>query len=104
MDKLVSTGAFLWWSTDAPGQRLNSDARDRSTLIAYLADRHLHHDRLVLGSFQFNGRSASIGNFEFHLTRSANDAAPRTPYIGKGAIDCVDSPYALSGWSMARNP
>jgi hypothetical protein len=104
LDKLVSTNAFVWWSTDAPGQRIDSDARDRSTLIAYFADRHLHQDRLVLETFRFNGQSGGLGNFEFTLLRSANDGAPRTPSVGKGAIDCMRTPRALSVWSMARNP
>lgn len=104
LDKLISTGAFLWWSTDAPGQRYDPDARDRSTLIAYFADRHLHQDRLVLLSFRFNGLSAELGNFEFTLVRSANDGAARTPYGGKGAMDCWDRPFTLSVWSMARTP
>jgi hypothetical protein len=104
LDKLVSTRAFVWWSTDAPGQRIQADARERSTLVAYFADRHLHKDHLVLESFRFNGQSGQFGNFEFELLRSANDAVSAMPYVGKGAFDCLNPPYALSVWSMAWNP
>jgi hypothetical protein len=104
LNNLVSTSGFVWWSTDAPGERIDPEARDRSTLMAYFARRHLQQDRLVLESFKFNGMSAGFGNFEYTLIRSANDGLPRTPYVGKGAIDCLNTPHAVGVWSMARNP
>jgi hypothetical protein len=59
----------------------------------------------VLRSFQFNGTSPSgRGNFEFELTRSADDGLASTPYGGKGAFDCEQSPFRLVVWSMAREP
>jgi hypothetical protein len=94
---------FGWYSTDAPGERINDEARDRSTLLAYFADRHKHRERLELRSFQFNGYSANgRGNFEFKLARSSDDGLASTPYGGKGAVDCDRTPVALVVWSMTR--
>lgn len=98
-------GVFEWYSTDAPGERINDAAKDRSSLIAYFTQRHNHHERLELKAFQFTGASQSgRGNFEFELTRSADDGLASTPYGGKGAIDCEQSPLTLVVWSMAREP
>ncbi len=104
LDKLVSSSGFGWWSTDSPGERIDPDARDRSTLMAYFAKRHAQHEQLLLKSFSFTGRSGNFGNFAFTLTRSADDGAPRVPYVGKGATDCSSKPLTLAVWSMARNP
>ena len=102
LDSLVSTRAFVWWSTDAPGPRLDPGARDRTTLIDYFATRHRHRDRLDLKAFRYNGQSGNFGNFEFSLVRTADDLYEPTAYGGKGAVDC--SGVGLSVWSMARNP
>jgi len=107
LDNLVAESGrgFSWYSTDAPGERINDEARDRSSLLAYFADRHKHRERLELRSFQFNGYSANgRGNFGFELTRSSDDGLASTPYVGKGAIDCDRSPFTLVVWSMAREP
>ncbi len=104
LDKLVSANDFAWWSTDAPGERIDPEARDRSTLMAYFANRHLHQERLVMLSFKFNSRSGNVGNFEVSLIRSA-EGLPPTPYVGKGAVDCLTiPPRSVVAWSMARNP
>ena len=95
---------FLWYSTDAPGQRIDPKARDRDSLIAYFEKRDEEHERLMLKSFSFNGNSASFSNFGFELVRSADDGLPPTPYVGKGAIDCAQTPRTLVVWSMARQP
>src|SRR5712692_10842109 len=39
LDQLVSDQQFSWYATDAPGQRFNAEAEDRSTLMAYFAAR-----------------------------------------------------------------
>lgn len=105
LDQLFGrTGRFQWYSTDAPGQRIDPEARDRDSLIAYFEKRHEVHERLTLRSLSFNGRSASFGHFSFELVRSADDRLPPTPYVGKGAIDCDQTPGTLVVWSMARRP
>jgi hypothetical protein len=106
LDRLFAgLGLFEWYSTDAPGERINNEAKDRSSLLAYFAKRHNRHERLELRSFQFNGTSPSgRGNFEFELTRSADDGLASTPYGGKGTFDCEQSPFTLVVWSMAREP
>jgi len=43
----------------APGERINDDAKNRSTLIEYFTKRHNRHERLELRSFQFKGASQS---------------------------------------------
>lgn len=96
---------FGWYSTDAPGERINDEAQNRSSLMAYFAKRHKHNERLELRSFQFNGTSPSgRGNFEFELIRSTDDGLASTPYGGKGAFDCEQSQFTLVVWSMAREP
>ena len=107
LDHLVAESGrgFVWYSTDAPGERINDQARDRGTLLVYFADRHDHHERLELRSFQFNGVSPNgFGNFEVKLSRSSDDGLVSTPYGGKGSIDCDQSPFVLVVWSMARDP
>jgi hypothetical protein len=107
LDHLVAESGhgFVWYSTDAPGERINDQARDRGTLLVYFADRHHHHERLELRSFQFNGASPNgFGNFEFKLSRSSDDGLVSTAYGGKGSIDCGQSPLVLVVWSMARDP
>lgn len=94
---------FDWYSTDAPGQRVDPAGRDRASLVAYFAERHAHRETLRLKSFQFNGDAASYGNFQYTLTRQADDLPP-TAYIGKGAAVCTTIPRRLGVWSMAKNP
>jgi hypothetical protein len=97
-------GLFEWYSTDAPGERINDVAKDRSSLMAYFAKRHSHHERLELRYFHFIGNQGTLGGFEFELIRSADDGLASTPYGGKGAFDCEQSPIRLVVWSMAREP
>jgi len=91
---------FQWYSIDAPGQRIDPEARNRDSLIGYFEKRHEEHERLMLKSFSFNGNSASFSNFGFELC--ADDGLPPTPYVGKGAIDCAQTPRTLAVWSMGR--
>ena len=105
LDQLVAgTNLFQWYSTDAPGQRIDPEARDRNSLIAYFEKRHEKHERLVLQSFSFNGISSGFGHFQFELSRSADDGLPPTAYVGKGAVDCSSPRPTLAVWSMARQP
>ena len=104
LDQQVAGQLFAWYSTDSPGQRINDEAYDRNTLMAYFARRHEQHEQLALESFRFNGTSPTgLGNFEFELSRSADDGISSAPYGGKGAIDC-GVPNTLVVWSMAREP
>lgn len=73
---VAQPGRFQWYSTDAPGQRLGPEARDRSGLLAYFAARHDAGERLELRRFRFNGLTNGYGNFEFDLVRSADDLPP----------------------------
>jgi hypothetical protein len=107
LDRLFSSDVFEWYSTDAPGTRVNQAAYDRAGLMAYFAERHREHEQLKLESFQFNGESAgglgALGNFEFELTRMADGLAP-TSYGGKGVIACWSSPHTILRWSMGHEP
>lgn len=105
LDRLFAApGLFQWYSTDAPGERINDEAKDRISLMAYFAKRHNHHERLELRSFHFIGNQGILGGFEFELIRSADDGLASTPYGGKGAFNCEQSPIKLVVWSMAREP
>ena len=98
---------FEWYSTSAPGERLLPVAADRQSLVPYFETRHELSERLALKSFRFNGNgrtSRPYGNFEYVLTRSADDLAP-TEYGGKGASLCYhDRPDSLIVWSMSAHP
>jgi hypothetical protein len=95
---------FEWYSTGAPGERLDPIARDRSSLVQYFRDRHALGERLTLRSITFNGNttgSRTYGNFVYELERGAADLAP-TPYRGKGAALCYRTRSdAIFVWSMA---
>lgn len=98
---IARTGRFQWYSTDAPGRRIDPEARDRSSLLAYFATRHDDGEQLELRRFRFNGTTNGYGNFEFDLVRRADDLPP-TPYVGKGALDCQSQPPTVAVWSMAH--
>jgi hypothetical protein len=104
LDQLVDADAFGWYSTDAPGQRFDPEARDRSTLMAYFAARHRQHERLVLKSVNISFADLGEGGFSFRLTRSADDGLPPTSYDGKGQVRCALQPGSLSHWAMDRSP
>ena len=93
---------FSWYSTDSPGQRLRSAARDRATLGTYFARRHAAGEHLAVTSFHDNGSNASSGGFGLTLVRRA-DGLPSTAYVGKGTAFCQDNPATLAVWSMAKD-
>lgn len=103
-DQLVSDQQFGWYSTDAPGERFNAEASDRSTLMAYFAARHRQHERLVLKAVNVTYTNAREGGFWFRVTRSADDGLPPTTYNGKGGIQCARMPSSLTVWSMDPSP
>ena len=94
---------FQWYSTPAPGVRLQASAANRATLIPYFRGRHAKGERLELTAFRVNGNTTApkpYGNFDFRLVRSARGLA-RTDYHGKGALHCYATrPDALIVWSM----
>jgi hypothetical protein len=101
LDRLFAASDFEWYSTDAPGARLNSAAYDRKALVNYFGERHARGERLELRAFKFNGYSDGYGHFEYGLVRSADDLAP-TNYYGKGAAICTDGADVIAVWSMGR--
>ena len=96
---------FEWYSTDAPGERFTPVANDRPSLLPYFAGRHALGEQLTLRSIRFNGNPAgrhSYGNFEYSLTRSAEDLES-TSYRGKGAAFCYRKRSdVIFVWSMGR--
>jgi hypothetical protein len=67
--------------------------------MRYFADRHAHHEWLLLRSFQFNGNSNAYGHFEYRLWRSADELAAPVAVLGKGAATCGPA-RRIAVWSM----
>jgi len=104
LDRLVSQQQFVWYATDAPGQRLNAEAYDRENLMAYFAAPHRQHEHLVLKSLDVTFTDATRGGLWAHLTRSADDGLPPTRYVSKGEVQCSTTPSSLTVWAMGRYP
>jgi hypothetical protein len=105
LDQLVSRQPqFVWYATDAPGPRANAEASNRDNLMAYFAERHGHHEHLVLTSLDVTFTNATAGGLWAHLTRSADDGLPPTRYSSKGEIQCSTMPSSLTVWAMGRSP
>jgi hypothetical protein len=104
LDRLVSQQEFVWYATDAPGQRLNAEAYDRETLMAYFVARHRQHEHLVLNSLNVTFTIGSRGGLWAYLTRSADDGLPPTRYGSKGEVQCSTMPSSLTVWAMGRSP
>jgi ketosteroid isomerase-like protein len=104
LDQLVSDQQFDWYATDAPGQRFNAEADDRSTLMAYFAARHSQHEHLVLSSVEVTFTTPGQSGFWFVLTRSADDGLPPTAYNGKGEVQCATRPSSVTVWAMDPLP
>ena len=99
LERLWERDRFQWYSTQAPGERFSEEAKRRSTLMRYFADRHTQHERLRLRSFRFNGNSNSYGHFEYRLWRSADELATPQAVLGKGAATCGTA-GRIAVWSM----
>jgi hypothetical protein len=107
LDRTFAHGAnFRWYSTTAPGERITSDALNRRSLIDYFKRRHAQHERLQLTWLKVvtPGRRlpATSPEFQFRLTRSADDLSP-TPYFGKGEAFCLYTPHTIAVWSMGAD-
>ena len=98
----MSDQLFSWYSTDAPGQRFNAEAKDRGTLMAYFAARHQQHELLALNSLDVTFTNDRAGGFVFSLTRSADHGLPPSRYVGKGEVQCAIRPISVSVWAMGR--
>jgi hypothetical protein len=59
------------------------------------------HERLNLEAFTVH-LSSTGGEFEFEVTRSADDGLAPTPYGGKGEVFCRANPHTLYVWAMGR--
>lgn len=83
------TPEFGWYSSNAPGLRNLTAAKNRVTLISYFRARHARHDRMQLLAFAYH----DDGNFTYRLRRSASDYKSGAWFklIGKGAVTCTDA-------------
>jgi hypothetical protein len=104
LDRLFARGVWWRWYAvgTAPGKRIQSAAYNRNTLVKYFRARHKKHERLVLLSFQYNGRANGYAHFQYELLRRADDMnapMPRT-YVGKGAMSCWAGRLAV--WGMGE--
>ena len=100
-DRLVAPEPLFEWFS-APGatraaRRLGSSSKDRSTLPAYLRERHVHHERLTLEKVMTSDHA--LGNFGLILTRRADDY-PQRRIDGKGAVVCNSNRAKVIVWSL----
>jgi len=93
-DRFFATGPAFQWYSEQP-LREGSPAYDRSTLEAYLRQRHADGDRLSVVSVQFSSVSSGHGNFGFVLDRAG------TQLPSKGALDCATRKFSV--WSIGPN-
>ena len=97
--------AFQWYSSPAPGRRLNRAAMQRRTLIPYFRRRHERHEEFRLLAFNFVGNSGHWSNFWFEGLRSAdgfNDGHWRG-MTGKGAAICDQGTAQFIVLSLGRH-
>jgi hypothetical protein len=92
---------FRWYSSEAPGERLDDAATDRATLRSYFERRSKAGESMNLTSFQFRGAAGGYAQFEYGVTRTADDLDP-TPFVGRGAISCNAQRGKLAAWSLAH--
>src|SRR5438067_2785869 len=93
-DRFFATGPAFQWYSEQP-LREGSPAYERSTLEAYLRQRHADGDRLTVMSVQINSVSSGHGNFGFVLDRAG------TQLPSKGALDCASHKFIV--WSIGPN-
>jgi hypothetical protein len=95
-DQFVAPARDFQWYSEPPN-RLHAAAYDRSTLAAYLAQRHADGDHLTLESVSLSGDPVGgVGNFGFVVVRGS------TPLESKGAIDCATRRFIV--FSLGPNP
>jgi len=94
--------AFQWYSSNAPGARVQAASKYRPSLIRYFRVRHAKRDRLRVVSVRFTGNRQgwdavpAHGNFSAVLKRSAEDFRSGAWFrlISKGALVCWAEPSA----------
>lgn len=84
-------GKFEWYSEN--GLREGAAARDRSTLVQYVSQRHADGDVLTLAKVE----PGSGGNFAFYL-----DGGAEREILSKGALDCATGLVFV--WSLGPDP
>jgi hypothetical protein len=84
--------AFAWYSSNAPGARLNRAAARRDTLIAYFSDRHLDRDRLRPVEISVITAAPHQTGLSLELRRRAADyrGGRWLSVAGKAALACHD--------------
>ncbi len=102
LERIFSRRSFKWYSSAGPGPRMNEEATNRGTLIAYLAERHHHGDRISRLAFRFNGYDRGFAHFELTATRRADDYRGGRWFavLGKGALDCGTLPPTIAVLSI----
>jgi hypothetical protein len=104
LDRLFARGEWWRWYAvgSTPGKRIQKAAYNRTTLVKYFRARVHHRERLVLQSFQYNGRADGYAHFQYQLLRRADDMRKPVPriYVGKGALSCWAGRLAV--WSMGE--
>jgi hypothetical protein len=93
-DRYFATAPDFQWYSEQP-LREGAPAYDRTTLEAYLRQRHAAGDQLSVVSVEFNSVRGGIGNFGFVLDRGGT----RLP--SKGALDCASRKFIV--WSIGPN-
>src|SRR5690348_16583912 len=102
LERLVApTSTFMWFSVSGAGRRLGDRSKDRATLARYFENRHTLRDQFRDITWRGNGSSNGYANFQFVLTRMADDELP-SRYEGKGAVSCTGGSDSIAVWSMAR--
>jgi hypothetical protein len=94
VDRYFATAPDFQWYSEQP-LREGGPAYDRTTLEAYLRQRHAAGDQLSVVSVEFNSVRGGIGNFGFVLDRGGT----RLP--SKGALDCASRKFIV--WSIGPN-
>lgn len=95
------TDGWSWYAVgDRAGRRSLAEAKNRLNLIAYFNERHRRHESLRIVNFNENGG----GNFDFTVTRRADDLAEGRPVrrLGKGRVICEAA--TLGVWSLGGRP
>ena len=91
--------AFQWFSAIGPDERIGKAAEDRSTLGAYIRNRHRRHDHLTLVRFGSVDEQGRI-DLTLLIRRRADDYRPRNLIPAKQDAVCTRRRAALIVWSM----
>jgi len=101
VDRFVSGDRFAWYSVNGPaGRRVDPDARNRSTLEDYLAERHAQSERYELVELSVRDDPATrLAHLGMVLSRRADDIADGPVTVqAKGALNCGSG--TIVSWSV----